>query len=87
MPLRADRAGCSRWRPGPARETSYWRPSPDGNFSESAERSDQDLQDVAGNEALTLSVSPGQTVYFKVSMYGTPDSPISHRLSVRFIPD
>ena len=59
----------------------------EGNVSESAERSDQDLQEVAGNEALTLSVSPDQTLYFKVSMYGTPDSPISYRLSIGFIPD
>ncbi len=59
----------------------------EGDFSESAERSDQDLQDVTGNEALTLSVSPGQTLYFKVSMYGTPDSPISYRLSIGFMPD
>ena len=59
----------------------------EGNFRESAERSDQDLQEMAGNEALTLSVSPGQTLYFRVSMFGTPDSPISYRLSIGFIPD
>ena len=59
----------------------------EGNFSESAERSDQDLQDVAGDEALTISVSPGQTLYFRVSMLGTPDSPISYRLSIGFMPD
>ena len=26
-------------------------------------------------------------LYFRVSMFGTPDSPISYRLSIGFIPD
>ncbi len=85
--LRADRAGlltvATRAEDGDLVLDAFTK----GNFSESAERSDQDLQDLAGNEALTLSVSPGQTLYFKVSMYGTPDSPISYRLSIGFIPD
>jgi len=39
----------------------------DGNFAESLNRSDQDMQGVPGNESLTIQASPGQTYYFKVS--------------------
>ncbi len=85
--LRADRAGLLTVATRAGEGDLVLEAFTKGNFSESAERSDQDLQDVAGNEALTLSVSPGQTLYFKVSMYGTPDSPISYRLSIGFMPD
>ncbi len=85
--LRADRAGLLTVATRAGDGDLVLETFAEGNFSESGERSDQDLQDVAGNEALTLSVSPGQTLYFKVSMYGTPDSPISYRLSFGFIPD
>ncbi len=85
--LRADRAGLLTVATRAGEGDLVLEAFTKGNFSESAERSDQDLQEVAGNEALTLSVSPGQTLYFKVSMYGTPDSPISYRLSVGFMPD
>ncbi len=85
--LRADRAGLLTVASRAGEGDLVLEAFTEGNFSEPAERSDQDLQEVAGNEALTLSVSPGQTLYFKVSMYGTPDSPISYRLSVGFMPD
>ena len=85
--LRADRAGLLTVATRASEGDLVLEAFTKGNFSESAERSDQDLQEVAGNEALTLSVSPGQTLYFKVSMYGTPDGPISYRLSIGFIPD
>jgi hypothetical protein len=85
--LRADRAGLLTVATRAVEGDLVLEAFTKGNFSESAERSDQDLQEVAGNEALTLVVSPGQTLYFKVSMYGTPDSPISYRLSIGFIPD
>lgn len=85
--LRADRAGLLTVATRAGEGDLVLEAFTEGNFSEAAERSDQDLQDAAGNEALTLFVSPGQTLYFKVSMYGTPDGPISYRLSVGFIPD
>ncbi len=85
--LRADRAGLLTVASRAGEGDLVLEAFTEGNFSESAERSDQNLQDETGNEALTLSVSPGQTLYFKVSMYGTPESPISYRLSIGFIPD
>jgi hypothetical protein len=39
----------------------------DGAFGEAVNRSDQDLQGVAGNESLTVQASAGQKYYFKVS--------------------
>ena len=59
----------------------------DGEYNEAVERSDQDLQEVNGNEALTLSVTPGQILYFKVSTFGSASSAIAYRLSLGFIPD
>jgi hypothetical protein len=63
----------------------------EGEYTQSTERSDQDLQDETGNEAITLSVKPGQTFYFKVSTFGssfgTMNSVVPYRLSVGFIPD
>ena len=85
--LRADRAGLLTVATRAGDGDLVLEAFTEGNFSESAERSDQDLQEVAGNEALTLSVSPGQTLYFRVSMLGTPGSPTSYRLSIGFIPD
>ncbi len=58
-----------------------------GEYNESIARSDQDLQEVTGNEALTLSVTPGQIMYFKVSTFGSARSAIAYRLSLGFIPD
>jgi len=58
----------------------------DGSFDESLERSDQDLQSVSGNEALTLQISAGQTLYFKVSTFNEDADTISYRLQVGFIP-
>jgi len=39
----------------------------EGAFGEAVNRSDQDLQGVAGNESLTVQASAGQKYYFKVS--------------------
>jgi len=39
----------------------------DGAFGEAVNRSDQDLQGVAGNESITVQASAGQRYYFKVS--------------------
>lgn len=58
----------------------------EGSFDESVERSDQDLQGVNGNEALTLSINAGQTLYFKVSTFSDDAGPIPYRLQVGFIP-
>ncbi len=59
----------------------------DGEYNEAIERSDDDLQEVNGNEALTLLVTPGQTMYFKVSAFGSASSAIAYRLLLGFIPD
>jgi hypothetical protein len=85
--LRADRAGMLTVATRASDGDLVLEAFAEGNFGDSEERSDQDLQGTSGNEALTLSVTPGQTLYFKVSMYGNPDNPISYRLSIGFIPD
>ncbi|MCZ6917805.1 MAG: PPC domain-containing protein [Gemmatimonadetes bacterium] len=59
----------------------------EGEFSEAAERSDQDLQGTAGNEAITLTVQAGQTMYFKVSAFSSFSDTIRYRLSLGFMPD
>jgi len=57
-----------------------------GEFAEALERSDQDLQGIGGNEALTLLVEAGEEFFFKVSAFGEGVS-ISYRLQVGFIPN
>jgi hypothetical protein len=57
-----------------------------GAFAEALERSDQDLQESGGNEALTLVVEAGEELYFKVSAFGDGAS-IPYRLQVGFIPN
>ena len=59
----------------------------EGSFGEAAERSDQDLQEVSGNEAITLSVTQGQTLYFKVSAFASSGGAIAYRLTAGLIPD
>jgi len=56
-----------------------------GEFAESIERSDQDLQGNGGNEAITLVVEVGDEFYFKVSAFSEGAS-IPYRLQVGFIP-
>ena len=56
------------------------------SYAEQWERSDQDLQGVLGNEALSLAVVRGEPIYFKVWAYSSSD-PINYRLLVSFIPD
>ncbi len=56
------------------------------SYAEAWESSDQDLQGVLGHEALTLSVVPGEPIYFRVWAYSSSD-PINYRLLVSFIPD
>lgn len=59
----------------------------EGEYVEAIERSDQDLQGVNGNEAITLSVQPGQTMYFRVSAFSSSSEAIQYRFSLGFIPD
>jgi hypothetical protein len=58
-----------------------------GSYASPSERSDADLQDSGGNEALTLAVTAGQKLFFRVVDIGGGDSPVSYRLQVSFIPD
>lgn len=57
-----------------------------GSFAEPLERSDQDLQGSGGNEALTLVVSAGQELFFRVSAF-SEGAVVSYRLRVGLIPD
>jgi hypothetical protein len=57
----------------------------DGKFSESVERSDQDLQGDSANESVTISVTAGQTVHVKVSSaFGRQSA--KYRISSSLIP-
>ncbi len=57
-----------------------------GSFGNPSERSDSDLQGSGGNEALTLAVTAGQQLYFRVvDIRG--QGAMSYRLQVSFIPD
>jgi hypothetical protein len=58
----------------------------EGQYTEALERSDQDLQGINGNEALTLIVTAGQALYFKVSAF-SEGTAIDYRLQIGFIPD
>ena len=58
----------------------------DNEFSEAWERSDQDLQGINGNEALTLIVTAGQKLYFKVSSF-SEGAFVPYRLQISFMPD
>lgn len=57
-----------------------------GAYTYPAERSDADLQGSAGSEALTLAVTAGQRLYFRVVDIGGY-GPVSYRLQVSFIAD
>ena len=59
----------------------------EGEFAEPVERSDQDLQEVSGNEAIELFVTAGQTLYFKVSAFSSTGGAIAYRLTAGLIPD
>ena len=59
----------------------------EGEFAEAAERSDQDLQEVTGNEAIFLFVTAGQKLYFKVSALSSTGGAIAYRLTAGLIPD
>ena len=58
-----------------------------GDFAEAINRSDQDMQGVAGNESLTIQAAAGQTYYFKVSAFTSSGGAISYRLTTGLIPD
>lgn len=58
----------------------------EGSYGDPVERSDQDLQEKGGNEALTLIVTQGQTIYFKVSAF-SEGAEIAYRLQVGFMPE
>jgi hypothetical protein len=57
-----------------------------GSFANPSERSDADLQGSGGNEALTLAVTAGQKLYFKVVDIGGQGA-MTYRLQVSFIAD
>lgn len=59
----------------------------EGEFAEPVERSDQDLQEVAGNEAIVLDVTAGQMLYFKVSAFLSTGQAVAYRLTAGLIQD
>ncbi len=85
--VRADRAGMLTVATRAAEGDLVLEAYDAGEYNEAIERSDQDLQEINGNEALTLSVTQGQIMYFKVSTFGSASSAIAYRLSLGFIPD
>jgi hypothetical protein len=58
----------------------------DGNFREPAERSDQDMQEVKGNESISMHVEAGQTIFFRVSSLFS-GGPIPYKITSGLIPD
>lgn len=52
----------------------------EGQFGESVNRSDQDMQGVVGNESLTVQAAAGETYYFKVSPAFESGETISYRI-------
>ena len=54
-------------------------------FGDPLERSDQDLQDRPGNEALTLVVEAGEVLYFKVAPW-SDGAAVEYRIQAGFIP-
>jgi hypothetical protein len=54
----------------------------EGSFAEAINRSDQDMQGVAGNESLTIQTAAGQTYYFKVSPVFSSGDAIAYRIRV-----
>lgn len=57
-----------------------------GNFRESTERSDQDIQGQSGNEAITIPVQAGTSYLFRVAPLHGNASPIAYRISAGLIP-
>ena len=57
----------------------------DSNFSQPAERSDQDLQGNNASESVTLNVNAGQTVHIKVSA-NFSNAATKYRLSSNLVP-
>jgi hypothetical protein len=53
-----------------------------GNFADAINRSDQDMQGVAGNESLTIQAAAGQTYYFKVSPVFSSGDVTAYRIRV-----
>lgn len=54
----------------------------EGKYVEAAETSDKDIQEVKGNEALSLQVTAGKTIYFRVLAYSTGAIPYTLSLSL-----
>jgi len=54
----------------------------DGDFAEAINRSDQDMQGVAGNESITVQAAAGQTYYFRVSPVFSSGDVMIYRIRV-----
>ena len=54
----------------------------EGEFADYIDRSDQDMQDVTGNESITVQAQAGETYYFKVLPVFSSGGPIAYNIRV-----
>lgn len=54
----------------------------EGSYAEALNRSDEDMQGVAGNESITVQAQPGETYYFKVLPFGGGHIPYTIRVGI-----
>lgn len=59
----------------------------EGNYRQAIATSDQDLQDVKGNESVNIEVQAGQTIYVRVSTFFTGGDTVSYKLVSALIPE
>lgn len=59
----------------------------EGNYRQAIATSDQDLQDVKGNESVNIEVQAGQTIYVRVSTFFTGGDTVPYKLVSALIPD
>lgn len=59
----------------------------EGNYRQPIATSDQDLQDVKGNESVNITVQAGQTVYVRVSTFFVGGETVPYKLVSALIPD
>ncbi len=59
----------------------------EGNYRQPIATSDQDLQDVKGNESVNITVQAGQTVYVRVSTFFVGGETVPYKVVSALIPD
>lgn len=59
----------------------------EGNYRQAIASSDQDLQDVKGNESVNIEVTAGQKIYVRVSTFFAGGDTVSYKLVSALIPE